>query len=105
MANEDDPSRGGRKTRSNLLFAHLRFAISLPFIVLIRAYQIVLGPVLGGRCRFSPTCSEYALEAYRVHNPVRATWLAVWRILRCNPFGGHGYDPVPLPRQRPRPPA
>jgi uncharacterized protein len=84
-------------------FARLRFAISLPFIVLIRLYQIVLGPLLGGHCRFEPSCSHYALEAYRTHNPLRATWLSVWRILRCNPFGGHGFDPVPPRRRSPEP--
>jgi putative membrane protein insertion efficiency factor len=71
---------------------------SLPFIVLIRAYQILLSPILGGHCRFHPTCSRYALDAYRLHGPLRGTWLTVRRLLRCHPFGGHGYDPVPPPR-------
>jgi putative membrane protein insertion efficiency factor len=68
---------------------------SLPFIVLIRLYQAVLGPFLGGHCRFHPSCSAYALEAYRLHGPLRGTWLTLRRIGRCHPFGGHGYDPVP----------
>jgi uncharacterized protein len=78
----------------------LRFVASLPFILVIRMYQIVLSPLMGGQCRFHPTCSEYAIEAYRLHNPLRATGLTVWRLVRCNPFGGHGYDPVPLRRGR-----
>ena len=47
-------------------------------------------------CRYTPTCSSYAIEALETHGPVRGSWLAVRRICRCHPFGGHGYDPVPL---------
>jgi uncharacterized protein len=85
--------------RSHLRFAHVPFAIclSLPFIFLIRAYQVLLGPLLGGHCRFTPTCSHYALEAFRLHNPLRAAWLTIRRLARCHPAGGQGYDPVPLP--------
>jgi uncharacterized protein len=72
-----------------------QFVLSVPFILLIRAYQIVLGPFMGGHCRFHPTCSEYGLEAYRKHGPIRGTWLTFWRIARCHPFGGSGFDPVP----------
>jgi hypothetical protein len=67
----------------------------LPFILLIRAYQATLRPFLGGQCRFYPTCSDYGLEAYRQHGPWRGTILTARRILRCRPFGGRGYDPVP----------
>ncbi|MEX2219409.1 MAG: membrane protein insertion efficiency factor YidD [Phycisphaerales bacterium] len=70
-------------------------AATLPFILLIRAYQVILGPLLGGHCRFVPTCSHYALEAYRTHGPLRGSWLTLRRVVRCHPFGGHGYDPVP----------
>ncbi len=66
-----------------------------PFIAVIKLYQFTLSPVIGRACRFWPTCSWYGLEAYRTHGPVVGTRLTVWRILRCNPFGGHGYDPVP----------
>jgi hypothetical protein len=79
-----------------------RFLLALPFILAIRAYQVVLGPLIGGSCRFFPTCSEYAIEAYRTHNPLRATWLAARRILRCHPWGAKGFDPVPPPPQKPR---
>ena len=68
---------------------------SLPFIAAIRLYQAVLGPLMGGHCRFEPTCSQYALDAYRLHGPIRGTWLTARRILRCHPLGGSGYDPVP----------
>ena len=73
---------------------------SLPFIAAIRLYQVTLGPLLGGHCRFEPSCSRYALDAYRLHGPIRGTWLAARRILRCHPFGGYGHDPVP-PRAHP----
>jgi putative membrane protein insertion efficiency factor len=78
----------------------LRSWLSLPFIAAIRAYQAVLAPVMSGHCRFHPTCSEYAIEAYRVHGPIRGTWLTARRLIRCRPWGGSGYDPVPLPRNR-----
>ncbi|MFN0010553.1 MAG: membrane protein insertion efficiency factor YidD [Phycisphaerales bacterium] len=65
-------------------------------ILLIRAYQVTLGPWLGGRCRFHPSCSEYAIEAYRTHGALRGTWLAARRLARCHPLGGKGWDPVPL---------
>jgi len=67
---------------------------SLP-ILLIRFYKHFISPLFPPSCRFHPTCSSYALEAYRTHNFFYATWLSVWRILRCNPFVKGGYDPVP----------
>lgn len=62
---------------------------------LIRAYQLVLSPWLGSRCRFSPSCSEYALEALRVHGVMRGGWLAIKRLGRCHPWHAGGHDPVP----------
>ncbi|NTW49540.1 MAG: membrane protein insertion efficiency factor YidD [Chlorobiales bacterium] len=70
---------------------------SLP-ILLIRFYQVALSPLFPPSCRFVPSCSNYALEAYRTHNFFYATWLTVWRVLRCNPFVKGGYDPVPPPK-------
>ncbi|SIS70778.1 membrane protein insertion efficiency factor YidD [Phaeovulum vinaykumarii] len=61
----------------------------------VHAYRLVLSPWLGNSCRFQPTCSAYALEALERHGAIRGGWLALWRILRCNPWGGSGYDPVP----------
>ena len=61
----------------------------------IRAYRLLLSPVLGPRCRYLPSCSEYALEALAGHGALRGGWLALRRVLRCHPWGGFGYDPVP----------
>ena len=69
--------------------------IGRALIFLIRCYQKYLSPLLGANCRFVPTCSAYAIEAIRVHGAAKGLALAVWRILRCNPFGKPGYDPVP----------
>lgn len=65
-------------------------------IGLIRLYQAILSPLMGGQCRFHPTCSHYGLDAIRQWGPVRGSWLTIRRILRCNPFVTGGYDPVPL---------
>ena len=66
----------------------------------VRAYQWTLRPVLGGQCRFYPSCSDYAIGALACHGPLRGTALAAWRVLRCNPFCDGGFDPVP-PRRTP----
>ena len=64
-------------------------------ILPIRFYQLAISPLLGPSCRFTPTCSEYARQALFKHGPIKGLYLAIWRILRCNPWGGSGYDPVP----------
>jgi len=69
-------------------------AVILP-VALIRLYQILISPFLGQVCRFSPTCSEYMIQALRVHGLFKGTWLGVRRIGRCHPFNPGGYDPVP----------
>lgn len=70
--------------------------LAAPLIFLVRFYQICLSPLKGaGTCRFTPTCSQYALEALRKYGPFKGSWLAVKRICRCHPWGGSGYDPVP----------
>jgi hypothetical protein len=68
---------------------------AVPLVALIRAYQWLLSPFLGARCRFEPTCSAYALVAIERHGPARGVALAVRRLLRCHPWGAAGYDPVP----------
>jgi len=64
-------------------------------ILPIRIYQWTLSPLLTRTCRFTPSCSEYAAEAILAHGPWRGMGLAGRRLLRCHPWGGHGYDPVP----------
>lgn len=58
-------------------------------------YQRCISPLTPPACRFTPTCSQYAREAIVKHGPIKGLCLAIWRILRCNPWGGSGYDPVP----------
>lgn len=70
-------------------------AAAAPFIWAIRAYQHTLAHLIGGRCRFHPSCSHYAIDAYRLHGPIRGTRLTITRLLRCHPWGGSGIDPVP----------
>jgi putative membrane protein insertion efficiency factor len=67
------------------------WALSLP----VRAYRLLLSPWVGHACRFTPTCSAYALEALQRHGALRGGWLTLGRILRCHPWGGWGVDDVP----------
>ena len=69
--------------------------------LLIRAYQYCLSPWLGTACRFAPSCSHYAHEAVATHGALKGLLLAAGRLLRCQPWGGEGYDPVPPGRQKP----
>ena len=64
----------------------------------VRAYQLFVSPVLPPSCRFLPSCSDYAVEAIERHGALRGIGLALHRLVRCNPWGGSGYDPVPDPR-------
>lgn len=68
--------------------------LSLVLKFLILAYRSVLSPLLGTRCRFLPTCSAYALDAITYYGPYKGTMLALKRISKCHPWGGHGFDPV-----------
>jgi putative membrane protein insertion efficiency factor len=63
--------------------------------VAIRAWQLLLAPVLPPSCRYLPSCSHYAEEAIARHGALRGSWLALHRVCRCHPWGGSGYDPVP----------
>jgi len=65
---------------------------------LIRGYQIIISPLNPNCCRFSPSCSRYSLDAIKTHGFVRGSWLALKRMTRCHPWGGEGFDPVPLPK-------
>jgi putative membrane protein insertion efficiency factor len=69
--------------------------LSFPFIMLIKIYQYGISPLLGPKCRFTPTCSQYAEQALKKYGVVKGTWLAAKRISKCHPGGNSGYDPVP----------
>ena len=77
------------------------WAFSQVLIAPIRLYQLIHPYFFHGVCRFRPTCSQYAIEAIRIHGPFKGFYLAVFRVLRCNPFCKGGYDPVP-PRKEKR---
>lgn len=78
--------------------AAVRAFLTPIFLTPIRLYQRLLSPALPRRCKYEPTCSAYAAEALRSYGPIRGTVLAVWRLLRCNPFSHGGYDPVEAQR-------
>ena len=74
----------------------LKKILTAPFILLIKFYQVCISPLKRTpTCRFNPTCSQYALEAFRKYGPIKGFWLSFKRIIRCHPWGGSGYDPVP----------
>lgn len=77
------------------MFSKVSSFISTVLILPIRFYQKCISPLFPPVCRFTPTCSQYAVEALRKHGPIKGLYLTVKRILRCNPWGGSGYDPVP----------
>ena len=81
----------------SLLSAHPREALIWILKLPVHVYRLGISPLIGPRCRYQPTCSAYALEALDRHGPIKGLWLAVCRIVRCHPFGGSGYDPVPDP--------
>lgn len=70
-----------------------RRGLSAVLIGIVRFYQMTLSPLLGGHCRYWPTCSQYFIDAVRKYGPIRGSLKGIWRILRCNPWGGRGYDP------------
>lgn len=69
--------------------------LTLILILPIRFYQGAISPFLPATCRYTPTCSTYAIEALQIHGPIKGGWLATKRIASCHPWGGHGHDPVP----------
>ncbi len=78
-----------------LLLKICRRILALPFILLIRFYQTCISPLTPPSCRFTPTCSQYGLEAFRRYGVIKGGWLTFKRVMRCHPWGGSGYDPVP----------
>jgi uncharacterized protein len=73
----------------------MKALLSKFFILLIRFYKAAISPFLGAACRYTPTCSQYGIEAIQKHGPFKGLWLTIKRVASCNPWGGHGYDPVP----------
>jgi uncharacterized protein len=65
------------------------------FLVLIKIYQYFFSALLGASCRFTPTCSEYGIQALQKYGAFKGGWLTLKRIVKCNPWGGHGHNPVP----------
>ena len=68
---------------------------AMPLIGIVRFYQVCISPLTPPSCRYTPTCSQYALEALRRYGAFKGGWLAFKRLARCHPWGGSGYDPVP----------
>lgn len=68
---------------------------SWPLLMLVKFYRTCISPLTPASCRFTPTCSAYALEAITKYGPIKGGWLTLRRLLRCHPWGGSGYDPVP----------
>ncbi len=77
------------------LHDRFRHLLSAALIAPIRFYRRAVSPMTPPSCRFVPTCSQYAIDAIRKHGPLKGMYLAVRRVLRCHPWGGSGYDPVP----------
>jgi len=73
----------------------MRKVLSAIFIGFIHVYQATISPLLGAKCRYTPSCSQYGVEAIKKYGPLKGGWLTFKRFLSCNPWGGHGYDPVP----------
>ena len=78
-----------------LLYTLLMRLLSKVMLAFIWFYRTCISPLKPPSCRYTPTCSQYAIEAIKKYGPIKGGWLAFKRILRCNPFGGSGYDPVP----------
>jgi putative membrane protein insertion efficiency factor len=87
------PDSKDHKGRS--ILQDIREIIAFPLILLIVLYQRIISPWIGPKCRYTPTCSQYGIEALKKYGPVKGLWLAIRRVSRCHPWGGSGYDPVP----------
>ena len=79
----------------------LQKILTLLLISLIKFYQKFISPFFPGVCRYRPTCSQYMIDAIKIHGLIKGSWLGLRRILRCHPWGGSGYDPVP-PKKQPQ---
>ena len=99
---EDHPIRAQRNKNITLwkslwraLWKAIRFVLVGILIIPVKLYQWLISPMLPRTCRYHPTCSAYAIEALKVHGPLKGLFLGTKRILSCHPWGGEGYDPVP----------
>ena len=79
----------------NMILLALRNGLVAILLVPVKLYQWFISPIIGASCRYTPTCSQYTIEALKKHGPFKGLYLAIKRILSCNPWGGHGHDPVP----------
>ncbi len=97
MTRTTDTNQAERTTDGDKrsILARLSAFVAKVLICPILFYQRFISPLTPPSCRFTPTCSQYAVEALQKHGPVKGLYLAIKRILRCHPWGGHGYDPVP----------
>lgn len=77
------------------IYTVLRKGLMAGLVLLVRGYQLFISPYFPTSCRYHPTCSCYAIDAVRMHGPLKGTLLAAWRVLRCNPWSSGGEDPVP----------
>lgn len=77
------------------LYEALKWLLAKTMLAVIAFYRTCISPLTPAACRYTPTCSQYAQQAIRKYGPFRGGWLALKRILRCHPWGGSGYDPVP----------
>jgi uncharacterized protein len=78
----------------------LRWLIIRILMIPVYFYKYAVSPLTPASCRHIPSCSQYALDALKIHGPFKGLYLATWRILKCNPWGTHGYDPVPPKRMK-----
>lgn len=79
----------------NWLLQVIRSGLVALLLIPVKLYQWFISPLLGASCRYTPTCSQYTVEALKKHGPIKGLYLSVRRILSCHPWGGHGHDPVP----------
>ena len=84
-----------KKCALSVCWGVARNALTVPFVFLIRVYQYAISPWFPKSCRFVPSCSQYGIEAFQKHGVFKGFWLTLKRVLRCNPWGGSGFDPVP----------
>ena len=73
----------------------MKKVIVFPFLAIIKFYQNFISPLLPSTCRYTPTCSEYAKQSLVKHGLIKGSFISIKRIIKCNPWGGNGYDPVP----------